>query len=223
MTIDAHSLQPHGAHEIRVLLADDHELVRDGIRARLEKTGALKVIGEATNGREALELVAALKPDVILMDVSMPIMNGLDAAQEIRRRWPKTGILVLSVYDNPEYVRGVVQAGARGYILKDISAKEMITAITTVADGGYYFSSAVGPTLVGNSANALIDDPYGLTDRERQVLSAIAKGQPNKEVAKNLGISVRTVESHRLNMREKVGCKNAAQLYKVAQELGLLD
>ncbi|MCR9061695.1 MAG: response regulator transcription factor, partial [Rhodobacteraceae bacterium] len=127
------------------------------------------------------------------------------------------------VYDNPEYVRGVVQAGARGYILKDISAQEMITAITSVASGGYFFSSAIGPTLVGASASAPVEDPYGLTERERQVLTAIAKGQPNKEVAAALGISVRTVESHRLNLREKVGSRNAAQLYRVAQELGLLD
>lgn len=204
-------------------MADDHELVRDGIRARLEKISALEVVGEATNGREALELVETLKPDVILMDISMPVMNGLEAADEIRRRFPKTGVLVLSIYDTPEYVRGVVQSGARGYILKDISATEMITAITSVANGGYYFSSAIGPTLVGSNQASPVEDPYGLTERERQVLSAIAKGQPNKEVARNLGISVRTVESHRLNLREKVGSKNAALLYKVAQELRLLD
>lgn len=207
---------------IRVLLADDHELVRDGIRARLEKTTSLQVVGEATNGREALEKVEILKPDVVLMDVSMPIMNGLDSAREIQRKYPGTGILVLSIYDNPEYVRGVMQAGARGYILKDISASEMITAITSVANGGYYFSSAVGPTLTGSKAPGPKEDPYGLTDREREVLLGIAKGQPNKEIAKSLGISVRTVESHRLNLREKVGSKNAAQLYKIAQDLGLL-
>lgn len=208
---------------LKVLLADDHELVRDGIRARLEKTGSLEIVGEATNGKQAIELVEVLKPDVVLMDISMPIMNGLEAAKEIHRRFPKTAVLVLSIYDNPEYVRGMMQAGARGYILKDISAKEMITAIMSVANGGYYFSSAVGPTLVGDSQTASIEDPYGLTERERQVLTAIAKGQPNKEVATNLGISVRTVESHRLNLREKVGSKNAVQLYKIAQELGLLD
>ena len=216
-TVEAVALSP-----ITVVLADDHELVRDGIRARLSRVDSLEVIGEATNGKEALELVAALRPSVILMDVSMPLMNGLEAASIIRNQYPQTRVLILSIYDNPEYVRGVVQAGAKGYILKDISAKEMITAILSVANGGYYFSSAVGPTLVGATKSAPVDDPYGLTDREKQVLAAIAKGQPNKEVAKNLGISVRTVESHRLNLREKVGCKNAAQLYKVAQELGLV-
>lgn len=208
---------------IRVLLADDHELVRDGIRARLQKVSELEVVGEATNGREAVRMTRNLKPDVLLMDVSMPIMNGLEAAMEIRKTQPDVAVLILSVYDNPEYVRGVVQAGARGYILKDISAQEMITAITSVASGGYFFSSAIGPTLVGASASAPVEDPYGLTERERQVLTAIAKGQPNKEVAAALGISVRTVESHRLNLREKVGSRNAAQLYRVAQELGLLD
>lgn len=208
---------------IKVLLADDHALVRDGIRARLVKVAEIEIVGEATNGREAVELAKNLRPDVLLMDVSMPVMNGLDAASQIRKVCPGVAVLILSVYDNPEYVRGVVQAGARGYILKDISAAEMITAISSVASGGYYFSSAVGPTLVGAASSAPIEDPYGLTDRERQVLAAIARGLPNKEVARDLGISVRTVESHRLNLREKVGTKNAAQLYKVAQDLGLLD
>lgn len=222
MTLPSASLKPR-SRPVRVLLADDHELVRDGIRARLQKVPELEVVGEATNGRTALDLAAELHPDVLLMDVSMPVMNGLEAAAMIRKSLPRVAVLMLSIYDNPEYVRGVVQAGARGYILKDISAAEMITAITSVANGGYYFSSAVGPTLVGAGTSAPVEDPYGLTDRERQVLTAIARGQPNKEVAKELGISVRTVESHRLNLREKVGTKNAAQLYKVAQDLGLLD
>lgn len=208
---------------IRILIADDHELVRDGIRARLKKVPELEVVGEATNGREALDLARQHEPDVLLMDVSMPVMNGLEAATQLKKDLPQIAVLILSVYDNPEYVQGVVQAGARGYILKDISSVEMVTAINSVAKGGYYFSSAVGPTLVGAGTSAPVEDPYGLTDRERQVLTAIAKGQPNKEVAKELGISVRTVESHRLNLREKVGSKNAAQLYKVAQDLGLLD
>ncbi|WP_209017412.1 response regulator [Roseibium aggregatum] len=222
MTMQTSTPQAAGK-PVRILLADDHELVRDGIRARLEKVPELKVVGEATNGREALALAMELHPDVLLMDVSMPVMNGLEAATQIRKSRPHVAVLILSVYDNPEYVRGVVQAGARGYILKDISASEMITAINSVASGGYYFSAAVGPTLVGANTSAPVEDPYGLTERERQVLAAIARGQPNKEVAKELGISVRTVESHRLNLREKVGTKNAAQLYKVAQDLGLLE
>lgn len=219
-----HSPSPHTLDRpIRVLLADDHELVRDGIRARLRRVPEVEVVGEATNGRDALALARDLRPDVLLMDVSMPVMNGLEAAMQLRKTQPEIAVLILSIYDNPEYVRGVVQAGARGYILKDISATEMITAIKSVATGGYYFSSAVGPTLVGANTSAPVEDPYGLTDRERQVLTAVAKGQPNKDIAAELGISVRTVESHRLNLREKVGNKNAAQLYKVAQDLGLLD
>lgn len=210
------------AKPIRILLADDHELVRDGIRARLENEGAFDIVGEATNGLEAIELVSELAPDVLLMDISMPVMNGLDAAREIRKRFPKVNILVLSVYDNPEYVRGVMQAGARGYILKDISAPEMINAITSVCSGGYYFSSAVGSTLIAGEQPTNVVDPYGLTDREREVLIGVANGRPNKEIARELGISVRTVESHRLNIRDKVGSGNAAHLYKIAQELQLL-
>jgi len=222
MTVSKPSETGAGKKPIRILLADDHELVRDGIRARLENEGAFDIVGEATNGLEAIELVAEHGPDVLLMDISMPVMNGLDAARQIRKRFPKVNILVLSVYDNPEYVRGVMQAGARGYILKDISAPEMINAITSVCNGGYYFSSAVGSTLIAGEQPTNVADPYGLTDREREVLIGVANGRPNKEIARELGISVRTVESHRLNIRDKVGSGNAAHLYKIAQELQLL-
>lgn len=208
---------------VRLLLADDHELVRAGIRARLEGVAPLEIVGEATDGRQALQMAEALKPDILLMDISMPEMNGLQATAEIRRRFPQINVLILSIYDNPEYVRGVMQAGARGYLLKDISAKEMINAILAVANGGYYFSSRVGPSLMENrQPTAPASDPYGLTEREREVLQGVARGQTNKEIAQALGISVRTVESHRLNIRDKAGSGNAAHLYRIAQELQLI-
>ncbi|MCY1704767.1 response regulator transcription factor [Pannonibacter sp. SL95] len=207
---------------VRLLLADDHELVRAGIRARLEGVAPLEIVGEATDGRQALEMAEALQPDILLMDISMPEMNGLQATSEIRRRFPKINVLILSIYDNPEYVRGVMQAGARGYLLKDISAKEMINAILAVANGGYYFSSRVGPSLMENRPAPPPSDPYGLTEREREVLQGVARGQTNKEIAQALGISVRTVESHRLNIRDKAGSGNAAHLYRIAQELRLI-
>lgn len=208
---------------ISILLADDHELVRDGIRARLEPIETLHIVGEVRDGEEAVAKAKELKPDLILMDVSMPKLNGLEATKKIREICPKTNVLMLSIYDTPEYVQGAMQAGAKGYILKDISAREMTTAIRSVASGGYYFSSAIGATLVGNKASEVNDDPYGLTMREREVLAGIAQGKPNKQIAQDLGISVRTVESHRLNLREKVGSRNAAQLYKIAEELGLVN
>jgi len=207
---------------IRILLADDHELVRAGIRTRLEEVDNLLIVGEAFDGRQALEMAGSLVPDIVLMDISMPVMNGLEATEAIRRRYPHISVLVLSIYDNPEYVRGVMQAGARGYLLKDISAREMINAVTAIADGGYYFSSKVGPTLMEARPSCSGVDRYGLTEREREVLQGVARGQANKEIAKALGISVRTVESHRLNIRDKVGSGNAAHLYRIAQELQLV-
>ncbi len=215
-------ISPLPGDPLRILLADDHELVRDGIRARLESTRNFSVIGEATNGEEAVELALRLKPDLIMLDVSMPLKNGLEVAREIRTRNADARILILSIYDNPEYVRGAMQAGANGYILKDVSATDMIRAITSIASGGYYFSSQVAPTLMGLEAKPVVDDPYGLTEREREVLGAIAKGRSNKETAKALDISVRTVESHRLNIRDKVGGGNAAHLARIAQKLNLL-
>ncbi|ALV27191.1 response regulator transcription factor [Pannonibacter sp. Q-1] len=208
--------------KVRVLLADDHELVRAGIRARLEGVAPFEIVGEATDGRMAVQLAETLRPDIILMDISMPGLNGLEATETIRRKHPMISVLVLSIYDNPEYVRGVMQSGARGYLLKDISAKEMINAILAVADGGYYFSSRVGPALMENKPSPSPTNPYGLTEREREVLQGVARGQANKEIAVHLGISVRTVESHRLNIRDKVGSGNAAHLYRIAQELRLV-
>ncbi|NVK34633.1 MAG: response regulator transcription factor [Rhodobacteraceae bacterium] len=211
------------SENVSILLADDHELVRDGIRARLEHIDTFHIVGEVKTGLEAVQKANELKPDLILMDVSMPEMNGLDATRKIRESCPQTSVLMLSIYDTPEYVHGAMQAGAKGYILKDICAREMTTAIKSVASGGYYFSSAVGATLVGGKKIEVSEDPYGLTLREKEVLAGIAKGKPNKEIAEDLGISVRTVESHRLNLREKVGSKNAAQLYKIAADLNLLN
>ncbi len=210
------------ARPVRLILADDHALVRDGIRARLESVDTVEVVGEAENGAEALELVERHKPDMAMIDFSMPVLNGLETAEKIRTRHPETQVLILSIYDNPEYVRGVLKVGANGYILKDISAHEMVNAITSVAGGGYYLSSKIAPSLISGDDGRSIPDPFGLTDREREILTAIARGMANKEIACALGISVRTVESHRLNIRDKVGGGNAAHLYRIAQDLQLI-
>lgn len=223
--------------QISLVIADDHEVVRDGIRARLQEVPDLKVIAEAKNGSEAIEQIARYNPDVIMLDISMPILNGLEAARKIRENGYTCKILMLSIYDASEYVQGAVKAGANGYLLKDASAKEMVSAIRSVAAGGLYFSAKVAPSLFpsaadysNNNAPGEIGDlpeprkicAYGLSTRERQVLRAIAQGLANKEIALNLSISVRTVESHRLNIREKTGGGNTAQLARIASELQLI-
>ncbi|MHA1524755.1 MAG: response regulator transcription factor [Alphaproteobacteria bacterium] len=212
---------------IRIVLADDHALVRDGIRARLETFADIVITGEATNGREAIELVNRLRPDLVMLDISMPVLGGLQAATTIRAQHAEIGILVLSIYDNSEYVRGAIQAGANGYILKDVSATGMVDAIRSVANGGTYFSRKVTPNLFADSpgdqgglrAGA---KSYGLTERECQILGDVARGLANKEIARKYELSVRTVESHRKNLRDKVGGGNAADLAGIASELGLI-
>lgn len=213
---------------IRIVLADDHALVRDGIRARLDTFADIVIAGEATNGREAIDLVNSLQPDLVMLDISMPVLGGLQAATTIRAQQPDIGILVLSIYDNSEYVRGALQAGANGYILKDVSATGMVDAIRSVANGGTYFSRKVTPDLFAegqSSANTgaqTAAQTYGLTERESQILGDVARGLANKEIAQKYEISVRTVESHRKNLRDKVGGGNAADLAGIAIELGLI-
>lgn len=227
----------YSSHLISIVIADDHEVVRDGIRARLQQVEDLKIIAEAKNGSDAVDQVSRHKPDVVMLDISMPVLNGLEAARKIREDGHQCKILMLSIYDATEYVQGAVKAGANGYLLKDASAKEMVSAIRSVAAGGLYFSAKVAPSLMPQSSDLKIDaDPggfsalpepgkicaYGLSTRERQVLRAIAQGLANKEIALNLSISVRTVESHRLNIREKTGGGNTAQLTRIASELKLI-
>lgn len=234
--------------DISIIIADDHEVVRDGIRARLQGTSDLKILAEAKNGAEAVELVQRHNPDVVMLDISMPVMNGLEAARKIREHKHDCKILMLSIYDATEYVQGAVKAGANGYLLKEANAREMLSAIRSVAAGGLYFSAKVAPSLMPASFNSIASsehepngasingtasappqpaDPsricaYGLSARERQVLQGIARGLANKEIAEKLSISVRTVESHRLNIREKTDGGNTAHLTRIATELNLI-
>lgn len=216
---------------ISIIIADDHEVVRDGIRARLEATSDLKIIAEALSGAEAVDQVLRHAPDVVMLDISMPGMNGLEAARKIRQHSAACKILMLSIYDATEYVQGAVRAGANGYLLKEASAREMVTAIRSVAAGGLYFSAKVAPSLMPALAAGSDAPPpagprpvcaYGLSAREREVLQSIARGLANKAIAETLSISVRTVESHRLNIREKTGGGNTAHLTRIAGELKLI-
>ena len=203
---------------IRILLVDDHPLVRDGLRARLETAPHLEVVGEAASGAEALEQAARLNPDLMLVDIGMAGMNGIQLTAELRQRHPHIAVLILSMYDRPEYVSSAVRAGARGYVLKDAASREILAAIDAVASGGNYYSHAVVQALVDPAQAA---EP--LTDREREVLVQLARGLSNKAVAQTLDISVRTAETHRLSIRRKLGLKTTAELVKYAMEKGWIE
>ncbi|MGB7288134.1 MAG: response regulator transcription factor [Salaquimonas sp.] len=206
---------------IQVIIVDDHQLVREGIASRLQLNEKISICAQASSGLEACKLAESLDPDIIFMDISMPDMNGLEAAKRILSIKPEAKILFLSIYDNPEYIREAISIGAKGYLLKDVSAEEMMTSLLAVYKGGTYLSSKVAFAL-SSSRETETDDKYNLTLREKQVLKLIASGKANKEIAESFSISVRTVESHRMSIREKTGGGNAATLSIIAQELKLL-
>lgn len=205
--------------EISLIIADDHELVRDGIRARLENEDGIKIIGEADDGKVAVELAKELLPDLVMLDINMPDTNGLEALTEIRNQKLDCYVLILSLYDNQEYVRRAAAQGANGYLLKDVSQEEMVRAIRIASSGGFYVSESLASSLKDIEQR---NDPYNLTDRETEVLAAIAAGKMNKQIGWELNISTRTVESHRSAIRQKTGGGNAAALAKVAAELELI-
>lgn len=207
---------------IKMVIADDHDLVREGIHVRLASESYIDLVGEAKNGREAVDLCRAHKPDLVLLDVSMPELNGLEAASIIKEELPETKILFLSVYDNDEYVQEALRIGANGFVLKDVSKPEMLNAIRLASSGATYIGPRLSKSLATSSpSRGHSAQDYGLTNREKQVLAAISRGMPNKEIAETMNISVRTVESHRMSIREKTGGGNAVMLTKIATELGL--
>lgn len=203
--------------EITVLLADDHQLVRRGFRRILEDEPGFRVVGEASNGLEAIELAERHQPKVVVMDMSMPELDGVQATKEIRRRVPATAVLVLSMYPEENYIRNAFDAGAKGYLLKNAIEVDLTTAVRTVAAGGQYSS----PGLAARSAE--VDDNYEqLTQRERQVLQMIAQGKSNKEIAAILSLSVNTVSVHRANLMETLGIHRTAELVLFAVKKGLV-
>jgi two-component system nitrate/nitrite response regulator NarL len=214
---------------IRIVLVDDHPLVLDGIRARLEGEPGIEVVGEACNGEQALVKAQALKPDVMLMDVSMPVMNGFDATRRLRESDPDVRVLILSMHDNREYILKLIQSGASGYILKDVSSEEMVKAIETVHQGGTYFSAGASQSLFSQfdapsaGAATAASDSDVLTRRELTVLKLLAEGRNNKEIARELDISVRTVETHRQNIKAKLNIQTAAGLVRYAIEHNLVQ
>ncbi len=214
-------------NSIRVLIADDHAIVRDGVRALLALSDDITVVGEAANGQQAVELARTLRPDVILMDIAMPGLGGLEATIEIRKDNPQAKILVLTQYEDREYIRRFLKAGVSGYVLKKAAGSELTTAIRAVSRGGLVLDPDVareamreqgGPATSGQAA-----DPYeALTDREKQVLKLVAEGHSNKEVAELLDISVKTAMSHREHIMQKLDLHSRTDLIKFAIQQGVI-
>jgi len=210
---------------IRVLIADDHALLREGLRALLALSEDIEVVGEAADGREAIAEAARLEPDVVVMDVAMPGLGGLEATLEIRKQQPDTRILVLSQYDDREYVSRFLKAGASGYVLKKAAGAELAQAIRGVHRGGLVLDPQVAREAVEQAARgeAASADPYdSLTDREKQVLKLVAEGHSNKEVAEELGISVKTAMSHRERIMEKLQLHSRTDLIRFALKKGVI-
>ena len=204
-------------NEIRVLLADDHGLLRRGVRSVLADDANIVVVGEAADGPDAVRQTEDLRPDVVIMDIAMPKLNGLEAAAQISKRNPRVGILILSMYADEEYLMRAVGSGVRGYLLKDSAEPDLARAVRTVAAGKTFFSPTVADMLFDEYALRLqrleIQDSYELlTDRERQVLRLLAEGMTNKDVAVELALGVSTVETHRLNLMQKLNLHNTAEL-----------
>ncbi|AMF94358.1 response regulator transcription factor [Vibrio fluvialis] len=208
---------------IRVVIVDDHRVVLEGFMARLEMEPEIEVIATASNGLEALEVVKQHRPDVILMDVSMPIMNGIDATRLIKEEVPDAKVLMLTMHDNREYIMKVMQAGAVGYMLKEISAEKMVQAIKTVNLGSTYFCESVTQTLFTQDIIPSAQKPNPLSRREEAVLKMVAQGHSSKKIASLLNISYRTVETHRQNIKHKLDIHSTAELAQYAIQHGMLE
>jgi DNA-binding NarL/FixJ family response regulator len=196
---------------VQIMLVDDHPLVRDGLRARLEAVPHFRVVLEAGSGAEALAMADTARIDLVLMDITMRDGSGIDATAQLSRSHPEIAVLILSMHDKLEYVSQAMQAGARGYVLKDAPGKDIVLAIDTVMAGGIYYSAPVARQL----ARPGMPDNQ-LTSREQEVLRHIANGESNKQIARALDLSVRTVETHRLNIKRKLGIEGQAELIKFA-------
>ncbi len=218
--------------KITIVLADDHELVRDGIKSLLDDQDEMVVIDEASDGEEALEKVAEHQPDLLIIDIRMPRLGGIEAVKKLNSQEHSTRALVLSMHDSDEYVLNSIEAGAYGYLLKDTSKEEFVKAITTVHNGEKYFSGDISEILVkkylentsgtGSSDTPVEQPDFSLTKREREVLELAVSGMSNREIAEELSKSVRTIEAHRFNLMKKMGVKNLMELANMAQRYGLV-
>ncbi len=214
--------------KMRILIADDHEVVRKGLRSLLETEPGLEVVGEASNGREAVEKATATKPDVVVLDIGMPELNGLEATRRIVKAAPRTEVLILTVYETEEVIREVLRAGARGYVLKSDAGRLLLSAIESVSAHKPFFTSRVSELVLAGFLSGDVrnesSEPPGtpLTPREREVLQLLAEGRTNKEVAAALGIGLKTVETHRMNLMAKLGLHSVVDLVRYAIRNGIV-
>ena len=218
------SLENGASEPVRVLLADDHNLVRAGLRVLLDGLPGVEVVAEARDGQEAVRLTLALKPSIALLDISMPVMTGLAALREIRASLPTTRVILLSMYDNREYVTEAIQSGAAGYLIKDAAVGELAQAIAAVQRGDTYLSPSVSRRL----AEAFVQQaesskPGLLTARQTEVLCLVARGQSSKEIARDLGLSIKTVETHRTQIMDRLDIRELAGLVRYAIRNSLID
>jgi DNA-binding NarL/FixJ family response regulator len=213
--------------KIRILLADDHTILRDGIRALLEDQQDIEVIGEAEDGQSAVKMAAQLDPDIVIMDIAMPLLNGLEATRHIRRDSPQVKVLILTMHENEEYIRQVLAAGAFGYVLKDAAARDLMGAIRAVYNGEAVLSPAVTRLVIEDYLRwgdiQPMDASNELTSREREVLQLIAEGYTNKEIAEILCLSIKTIQSHRTNLMSKLDLHDRGDLIKYAIQKKIIE
>lgn len=208
---------------IRILLADDHAVVRQGFKLILDAQEDMEVVGEASNGREAVEAAAQLGPDVVVMDVAMPELNGIEATRRILQQSPWTRVLALSMHKDSVYVREILRAGARGYLLKDAIDRDLVAAVRAVAQGDGYISPAVSEAVLSDYRKHVKDPIDLLSSREREILQMLAEGKTNKDVAAALNLSPHTVDAHRGRIMEKLNLHNIGELVRFAMRARLVD
>lgn len=213
--------------KIRILLADDHTIVRKGIRSLLDGEAAFEVVGEAENGRDAVQQTEALQPDILLMDHTMPLLNGLEALRQIKKLVPATRVIILTMHTNEEYIFQFLQAGAEGYLVKQTVPTDLVDAIRAVHAGQSFLSPSISRTVIDeyvrHASSVKVDSLEKLTDREREVLQLLAEGFSANEIAAQLHISVKTVGVHRMNLMQKLEISNPTELIKFALRKGIIS
>jgi two-component system response regulator NreC len=213
-----------GAERTKILLADDHTIVREGLLSLLQEQQGIAVVGTAENGREAVEKARSTFPDVVIMDVAMPVLNGIEATRQLRKLLPQTKVIVLTMYADEEYVLRALQAGVRGYLLKKAAAAELLQAIHTVERGDFYLSSDISGMMVTRylSSESAPEEGISLSDRERQILQLVAEGNTNRQIAAALAITHKTVDTYRRRLMGKLGIHDTPGLVRYAIRKGIV-